>query len=138
MHVGLRQEGAVVTDQTNCAALAALEEQTAQLADTSQQLAVAIVAARDAARTKLADLQTVANDLQVVTRFASCALLLPELLLAPMLWLLQAALLTVTTQLGAKKAEQAGEAGCSGPCIDSSALLAFEHSIAGKEEEVCC
>jgi hypothetical protein len=71
MHVGPWQEGAVATDQTNCAALAALEEQTAQLADTSQQLAAAIVAARDAANTKLADLQTVTSDLQVVTGFAS-------------------------------------------------------------------
>ncbi len=54
-----------------------------------------------------------------------------------MLWLLQAALLHVTTQLGGKKAELAAEASCSGPCIDSSAMLALEHSIAGKEEEVC-
>ena len=71
IHVGFRQEGAVATDQLNCAALAALEEQTAQLANTSQQLAAAIMAARDAASTKLADLQTMSSDLQVVTRLAS-------------------------------------------------------------------
>lgn len=65
------QEAAVAADHANCAALAALDAQTAQLADTSQQLAATIVACREAAGTKLTDLHTEAGYIQVVHCLAS-------------------------------------------------------------------